>query len=111
MIWLADMTGLAVLAPLGDHVMWFSVLFCLGHILMIVLVIKFPPDISEKKAFILIFILGAAARIAYAPYPAGNDVFRYIWEGYIQNHGFNPYGFAPLNPALKELAQGELFPF
>ena len=110
-IWLADMTALVLLAPLGDHVMWFSVLFCLGHILMIVLVIKFPPDISEKKAFILIFILGAAARIAYAPYPAGNDVFRYIWEGYIQNHGFNPYVFAPLNPALKQLAHGELFPF
>ena len=111
MIWLADMTALALLAPLGDHVMWFSVLFCLGHILMIVIVVKFPPGISEKKSFALIFILGVAARIMFMPYPAGNDVFRYIWEGYIQNHGFNPYGFAPLNPALKELAQGELFPF
>ena len=27
-------------------------------------------------------------------YP-GNDIWRYIWEGYIQNQGFSPYDFAP----------------
>jgi len=27
-------------------------------------------------------------------YP-GDDIWRYLWEGYIQNQGFNPYDFAP----------------
>jgi hypothetical protein len=36
-------------------------------------------------------------------------VFRYVWEGYVQNLGFNPYNFSPLNPALAEVARGELY--
>jgi GT2 family glycosyltransferase len=39
----------------------------------------------------------------------GNDVFRYVWEGYVQNLGFNPYNFSPLHPALAEVAQGDLY--
>ena len=27
-------------------------------------------------------------------YP-GDDIWRYLWEGYIQNRGFSPYNFAP----------------
>ncbi|MBE9116369.1 glycosyltransferase family 2 protein [Lusitaniella coriacea LEGE 07157] len=32
-------------------------------------------------------------------YP-GNDIWRYLWEGYIQNLGFSPYEFAPNAPEL-----------
>lgn len=32
-------------------------------------------------------------------YP-GNDVWRYLWEGYIQTLGFSPYHFAPTAEAL-----------
>ena len=32
-------------------------------------------------------------------YP-GDDIWRYLWEGYIQNLGFSPYEFAPSAPEL-----------
>ncbi|MDX6767554.1 MAG: glycosyltransferase family 2 protein [Candidatus Methylacidiphilales bacterium] len=33
----------------------------------------------------------------------GDDVWRYLWEGRVQNAGFNPYVLAPADPALAEL--------
>ena len=108
--WLADMAALVALGPPAEHVLWFSVLYGLGHILMICLVLKFPPNLAPRMAWATILMLGIAARLIFLPYPAGNDVFRYIWEGYIQSHGFNPYLHAPLSPALTELARGQLYP-
>ncbi|MEM7794363.1 MAG: glycosyltransferase family 2 protein, partial [Cyanobacteria bacterium P01_C01_bin.118] len=35
-------------------------------------------------------------------YP-GDDIWRYIWEGHIQLHGFSPYDFEPLADILKPL--------
>ena len=55
-----------------------------------------------------IFALGISARLFFLSYPVGNDVFRYVWEGCIQNLGFNPFNYSPLSPALAEIAQGDL---
>ena len=107
-IWLADMAAMAAFAPLGEHVVWFSGLFCLGHILMVILVWKFPSDLKFKTAVVVIIIIGGFARLLFLAYPAGNDVFRYIWEGYIQNLGFNPFVFAPTHPALADIARGDI---
>ncbi|MBP0006711.1 MAG: glycosyltransferase family 2 protein [Cyanobacteria bacterium SBC] len=35
------------------------------------------------------------ARFLLLPMYPGNDVWRYLWEGYIQNLGFSPYHFPP----------------
>jgi len=104
------MTALAALGPIGRHTLAFSILYCLGHIFMILMVLQFPVGLTNRKAVILIFILGVAARLIFLPYPAGNDVFRYVWEGYIQHQGINPYVYAPLSPALSEFARGGLYP-
>ena len=37
-----------------------------------------------------------------AMYP-GNDIWRYLWEGYIQLQGFSPYDFSPMADALEPL--------
>ncbi len=94
-IWLADVATMVAIAPLGEHVVWFSGLYCLGHILMIFLVLKFPSGLTPRKSLAIILLLGTGARLLFLPYPAGNDVSRYVWEGYIQNPGFNPFVFAP----------------
>ena len=54
--------------------------------------------------------LGVAARLIFLPYPVGNDAFRYVWEGYIQLLGYNPYAYAPEHPVLTDIARGELYP-
>ena len=109
-IWLADVSAMVANAPLGDQFIKFSLLYCLGHILMILMVLKFPPDLTDNKSFAIIIVLGVISRLLFLQYPAGNDVFRYIWEGHIQNLGFNPYSFAPEHRLLTDVAKGDLFP-
>ena len=108
LIWLATMVAMVIMAPLGKHALLFSALFCFGHVLMILMVWLFPTDLSSKMALAGIFVLGISARLIFLPYPVGNDVFRYVWEGCIQNLGFNPFNYSPLSPALAEIAQGDL---
>jgi rSAM/selenodomain-associated transferase 2 len=108
--WAADMAVMVAIAPLGQHVVWFSGLFCLGHVLMIVLVQQFPSNLKPKTSMAIIITMGVSARLLFLAYPAGNDIFRYIWEGYIQNHGFNPYIFAPVHQNLADIARGEIYP-
>lgn len=43
------------------------------------------------------------ARILLLPMEPGTDVWRYIWEGLIQNAGFNPYVLAPDSEGLMSL--------
>ncbi|NET46260.1 hypothetical protein [Okeania sp. SIO2B3] len=35
------------------------------------------------------------ARLILIPMEPGSDIWRYLWEGYIQNLGFSPYDLAP----------------
>ena len=109
--WLAVMACMTAFAPLAEHLLLFATLFCLGHVLMIFLVLKFPAEIEDTNAFVCIIVLGILARIFFVPYPVGNDVYRYIWEGYIQINGFNPYSYPPDSQALANIARvGEIFP-
>ncbi len=107
--WLAIMGAMVILAPLGKHVLLFSVLFCLGHVLMVLMVWLFPMGLTSKMALTAIFALGISARLIFLSYPVGNDVFRYVWEGYIQNLGFNPFHYSPLSPVLAKIARGDLY--
>jgi rSAM/selenodomain-associated transferase 2 len=109
LIWLAVMSAMVVLAPIGKHALFFSMMYCAGHALMILMVRQFPTEFSPNKVLAAIFALGIIARFLYLFYPVGNDVYRYVWEGHIQNLGFNPFKFSPLSPALSEIARGNLY--
>ncbi len=37
-----------------------------------------------------------------------DDIYRYIWDGKLQNHGISPYKYAPDDPVLKDLHSNEL---
>jgi hypothetical protein len=39
-------------------------------------------------------------RLLLLPMAPGDDVWRYLWEGLIQTHGFSPYNLAPNAPEL-----------
>ena len=49
------------------------------------------------------WIIAIALRIIFLPMEPGADIHRYIWEGRVQTHGFNPYGEAPDVEALTSL--------
>ena len=41
------------------------------------------------------WLIAIATRLIILPMYPGDDVWRYIWEGYIQTQGISPYDFAP----------------
>lgn len=40
------------------------------------------------------------ARLLLLPMKSGDDIWRYLWEGHIQNLGFSPFDYAPNAPIL-----------
>src|SRR5262249_40132369 len=39
-----------------------------------------------------------------------SDVYRYVWDGYVQASGINPYRYAPGDPELAGLRDNQVFP-
>ena len=60
-------------------------------------------DISLRKQAILFWGVAIILRLVALPLAPGDDLFRYQWEGKIQNAGFNPYLIAPADPQLDQL--------
>jgi len=108
--WLVDMIGLAALGPPGKHPYIFGLMYAAAFVLMIMMVRTFPVDSGRSKTLIIVFSLGILGRILFLPFPVGNDVYRYVWEGHVQNLGHNPYLHAPNSPMLAEIARSELAP-
>jgi len=52
---------------------------------------------SYNTILILIFIFGTLYRLTLISLPPflSNDIYRYIWDGYIQTQGINPYLYSP----------------
>ena len=108
MAWLIDMAVLAAIGPLGRYVAASMVLYGCGFFFLILMFRTFPTHVGTVQALGLILGLGFAARAAFLLFPPNTDIYRYIWEGAVQNHGFNPYIHPPADPALAFLAQGGL---
>ena len=45
----------------------------------------------------------------HAPDVSG-DINRYVWDGRVQAEGINPYRYAPDDPVLARLRDGEVYP-
>src|ERR1700736_7084454 len=64
---------------------------------------NFKIDISLRKQAILFWGIAIILRLIGLPLAPGDDLFRYQWEGKIQNAGFNPYLISPADPHLAQL--------
>jgi len=57
-------------------------------------------------------LAGAVAlRLLYAPLlpVLSDDMYRYVWDGWIQGEGINPYRYAPNDPALAAFQDSALY--
>jgi hypothetical protein len=45
-----------------------------------------------------------------APPFLSSDIYRYVWDGRVQNAGINPYRYRPADPALAKLRDTAVFP-
>ncbi|HEY6432460.1 MAG TPA: glycosyltransferase family 87 protein, partial [Acetobacteraceae bacterium] len=59
-------------------------------------------------------VLGIAVVLRVIPLPTppflSSDVFRYVWDGKVQNAGINPYRYLPADPALAALRDSAIYP-
>jgi len=60
----------------------------------------------------LVLGVALAMRALVLPtYPfLSSDVFRYVWDGRVQNAGVNPYRYIPADPALAALRDAAIYP-
>ena len=54
----------------------------------------------QQISAIWFWAIAILSRLLLLPMYPGDDVWRYLWEGYIQNLGFNPYLLPPNAPEL-----------
>ena len=64
-------------------------------------------------ARLLWLILGTAVllrlMVAMVPPFLSNDIYRYVWDGWVQAAGINPYRYVPVDPHLAFLRDGAIF--
>jgi hypothetical protein len=60
----------------------------------------------KRIPWAIFWVVAIGVRVVCLPMTPGVDVYRYIWEGHIQNHGFEPYTYAPDSEALVHLRNG-----
>jgi len=106
-LFLLTALALASCGPVGRFGLLYAAIY-VGAFVALWAVVQSFPDWSRKKTFWVLLILGFGLRLAFAWFPHSNDVSRYVWEGFVQNHEFNPYLYAPADPVLAPLRQGAM---
>jgi hypothetical protein len=66
-------------------------------------VAKFPVNASPRVQAGVFWAVVVALRLVALPLAPGDDLWRYQWEGKIQQAGFNPYVNAPDDPQLESV--------
>ena len=69
----------------------------------LVAVTNFPVVASRRGRLIIFWSVTIGLRLLAIPLEPGDDLWRYEWEGKIQQTGFNPYVFPPDAPELEPL--------
>jgi len=60
----------------------------------------FSQVASSRRAGMIFWVGAILLRMVALPLEPGDDLWRYQWEGKVQNAGFNPYVFAPNDEKL-----------
>jgi rSAM/selenodomain-associated transferase 2 len=76
--------------------------------LLPLLVARVPAQWSRRRVTLLALCAGCALRAMFLPLAPASDVYRYVWEGFVQTRGLNPYLLAPADAGLAPLAAGPM---
>jgi len=98
----AIFAAMAGLGDLSNHIPEFMALALGGGILYCVALYALEHS-PENRATLWLVLLGAVAfRLTLIPHPPSlsTDLYRYRWDGMVQNEGWNPYAVAPADPRL-----------
>ena len=80
----------------------------------VVLVLKMIPNEATSRGLIgIIILLAIIFRISLVPSEPtvlSKDMYRYIWDGRVQQNGINPYHYPPGAEELKNIRDDRIFP-
>ncbi|MGH7042304.1 MAG: glycosyltransferase 87 family protein [Acetobacteraceae bacterium] len=73
-------------------------------------VLRRPP--GGRRAILLVALVAAAMRLPLVPVQPflSSDVYRYVWDGRVQDAWINPYRYIPAAPQLKTLRDRAIYP-
>jgi alpha-1,6-mannosyltransferase len=80
------------------------------YLLAVRKVVREPP--RGRTALLLVIVVAAAMRLPLLPPQPflSSDMYRYVWDGCVQNAGINPYRYIPAAPALSALRDQAIYP-
>ena len=104
---------LAELKQIELYVIMFLFLSAL-YLIAVFLIVKIRPDNKNpwRLTGIIIFLAIIFRLCLIAPEPAvlSSDMYRYIWDGRVQQNGINPFLYPPAAPELENLRDSRIFP-
>ena len=65
---------------------------------------------SIGLGFVLVVAALLRATLLFLPPYHSSDIYRYIWDGWVQGGGVNPYIYIPDDPALARLRDADIWP-
>jgi alpha-1,6-mannosyltransferase len=90
--------------------MFLSILYWVS----VFLILKNNSTIGRSKGLLGVIIFFAVAfrlcLIPMDPVVLSKDVYRFIWDGRVQQNGLNPYSYPPADEALKTLRDERIYP-
>ncbi len=102
---LASVAFLAETAPVSKGRETFLLLYVWCFFLFLLCYRLFPDSLPAWVQWGVILGASILARLVLLPTPPLDDVNRYVWDGYVFNHGVNPYLLSPDDPRLSHLAE------
>jgi glycosyl transferase family 2 len=94
---------LAFSGPVGKHGNIFAVTYVFSFLCLWGIIHYFPKRWDSIKAFWPILLFCLILHTFFVWFPPSFDVNRYVWEGFLQIQGVNPYVMSPMNEALLHL--------
>jgi hypothetical protein len=81
----------------------------LAYLVAVVVVLRHG---STRRATWIVLAVASLMRVAFVfEHPVlSSDIYRYVWDGQVQNAGINPYRYLPVDPALRKLRDPDVFP-
>jgi len=88
-------------APLGSRIFFGSVAVAVAAYWIVLARVWSEPR-APRRMLLTAFALAVLFRIppAVAPVGTDSDMVRYLWDGRVQQLGYNPYAVRPADPAL-----------
>ena len=90
--------------------MFLCALYLTGSFLVIK---RWPAEKTSRSLVLIIILFGIFFRLCLIPSDPSvlsKDMYRYIWDGRVQQNGINPYQFAPGADDLANLRDDRIYP-